>query len=82
MLMQISHTINLEIFLQYSTENCASGRGRIGSGWWYGKCELSSLTLHYYTGNTSKSEECNMQWETWKESPYSIKATTMMIRRT
>lgn len=60
--------------------NCASTGRRKGSGWWYGGCELASLTLQYGNGSGRKAGEL-MQWEKWSVAPFSIKSASMMIQR-
>ncbi|CAC5368346.1 Techylectin-5B [Mytilus coruscus] len=49
-------------------------------GWWYGACHESNLNGLYLKGsNTTYGEGVN--WYQWKGLKYSLKTTTMMIRR-
>ena len=67
-----------------SSWNCAEGRGR--GGWWYGwglglGCGLSNLNgVYHHLPRTT--DYTGIWWDDWHGKRYSLKATTMMVRKT
>ncbi|XP_071123463.1 microfibril-associated glycoprotein 4-like [Mytilus edulis] len=60
------------------TDNCAV---LYKGAWWYNSCHHSNLNGLYLKGsNTTYGEGIN--WYQWRNQKYSLKTTTMMIRRT
>ncbi|OPL33708.1 hypothetical protein AM593_10188, partial [Mytilus galloprovincialis] len=58
-------------------DNCAR---RHPGAWWYTNCMRSNLHGHYYI-KTPVGTWNGVLWKTWKGHNYSLKATSMMIRR-
>ena len=61
--------------------NCAEGNGR--AGWWYGRlgCGYSNLNgVYHHLPRTT--DYTGIVWGHWHGGHYSLKATTMMIRKT
>lgn len=58
-------------------KNCA----KVYEGaWWFQRCGFSHLNGQYLRGNHSSAGK-GVFWNFWKGNKYSLKTTTMMIRR-
>ncbi|XP_052075880.1 fibrinogen-like protein 1, partial [Mytilus californianus] len=57
--------------------NCANS---YNGGYWYNKCYQSNLNGAYLKGET-KLKSKGMVWPCWRGYNYSLKSTTLMIRR-
>ena len=63
----------------WASDNCAEERGR--GGWWYRRCTDANLNGVYHH-TPSATDLTGIYWWGWHGYYYSLKATTMMIRKT
>ena len=59
--------------------SCAEERG--GGGWWYWFCTHANLNGVYHH-SPSATDYTGIWWWFWHGGLYSLKATTMMVRKT
>lgn len=60
-----------------SPDNCARS---FEGGWWYNSCHRSNLNGLYLNGPNDLPSK-GVTWFSWKGHSYSLKRTTMMIRK-
>jgi ficolin len=63
--------------LDGSSWDCAK---KYKGAWWYANCHNSNLNGQYFKGNQKKNA-IGVDWKDWKGYYYSLKWTTMMMRR-
>ena len=66
----------------HSFTNCAAVLG--GGGWWYWNCSNAKLNgvYHHSPNTTDWTGIYWAHWHGWDYARYSLKATTMMVRKT
>lgn len=64
--------------LDANPSNCAAGSK---GAWWHKSCYESLLNGLYYKKPTAAPAWHGLIWNAWKGNKYSLKASTMMIRK-
>ena len=58
--------------------NCAQEFG--GGGWWYKQCSAANLNAVYYD-SPNTTDQTGIYWAHWHGYYYSLKASTIMVRK-
>ncbi len=61
----------------YDMDDCAQ---TYQGGWWFYNCHDSLLNGVYYQEGSAFPSGHGIQWDTWREDPYSLKNCSMKIR--
>ena len=68
------------MFSTYVQDNDVYGDGSCAGAWWYESCHVSNLNGRYLPGPHASYAD-GTEWDSWHGYHYSLKSTTMMIRK-
>ncbi|XP_063405756.1 microfibril-associated glycoprotein 4-like [Mytilus trossulus] len=73
--------IKFSTFDQDNTPTVSTCAARNKGAWWYKACSHSSLNGEYLKTNGAADTNMGINWQKFKGDEYSLKATSMMLRR-
>ncbi|XP_052084531.1 angiopoietin-related protein 7-like isoform X2 [Mytilus californianus] len=75
------HGLKFSTFDQDNTQRHTTCAARNKGAWWYKACSHSSLNGEYLKTNGIADQNMGVNWEKFKGDHYSLKSTSMMLRR-
>ncbi|XP_063437209.1 techylectin-5B-like [Mytilus trossulus] len=75
------HGLKFSTFDQDNTRTGSTCANRNKGAWWYKSCSHSSLNGEYLKTNGVADQNMGINWEKFKGDHYSLKGSSMMLRR-